>query len=329
MTGPLAPRPLNGPVLPTLVAEAGDRAGRRFVEFFTAQIRNKNTRAAYAQAVGQFLSWCERRGLTLQTIQPVAVAAYVEELTERKAAPTVKQHLAAIKMILDWMVTGQVIETNPAASVRGPKHVVHRGKTPYLAADDARTLLNSIGVEKNVRGKKVPDLLGLRDRALIAVMTFTFARVSAVLGMTVEDYYANGKKWRVRLHEKGGKFHEVPVHHKAEDYLDAYIEAAGIALDKKGPLFRSARGRGGRLSATPLDRRKALEMVKKRAKAAGLTDRLCNHSFRATGITAFISGGGTVDKARQMAAHASTKTTELYNRTGDEITLDEVERITI
>ncbi len=160
-------------------------------------------------------------------------------------------------------------------------------------------------------------------------MTFTSARVSAVLGITVDDYYANGKKWRVRLHQKGGKFHAVPVHHKAEEYLDSYIGAAGIGNDKKGPLFRSGKGRGGKLSEKLLERRKALEMVKKRALAAGLRDRLCNHSFRATGITAFIAGGGTVDKARMMAAHASTKTTELPNRTGDEITLDEVEWIAI
>ena len=133
----------------------------------------------------------------------------------------------------------------------------------------------------------------------------------------------------MRLHEKGGKFHEVPVHHKAEEYLDAYIAAAGLAGDRKGPLFRSARGRSGTLSGRPLRRGNALAMVKKRAKAAGLTHKLCNHSFRATGITAYIAGGGTVDKAKQMAAHASTKTTELYNRTGDEITLDEVERIVI
>lgn len=322
-------RRTTGFAVPALIVEAGDKAGRRFVEFFTAQIRNKNTRSAYAQAVGQFLRWCEERGLTLQTIQPVAIAAYVEEMTGRKAAPTVKQHLAAIKMLLDWMVTGHIIETNPATSVRGPKHVVSRGKTPYLSAEDARTLLNSIRIEKEVKGERLPDIIGLRDRALIAIMTFTFARVSAVLGMTVDDYYANGKKWRVRLHEKGGKFHEVPVHHKAEEYLDAYVAAAGIAGDKKGLLFRSANRRSGKLTEKPLRRGNALEMVKKRAAKAGLTDRLCNHSFRATGITAFIAGGGTVDKARQMAAHASTKTTELYNRTGDEITLDEVERIAI
>jgi len=218
------------------------------------------------------------------------------------------------------MVTGQIIPTKPASAVRGPKHIVTRGKTPCFSPEDAKTLFDSI---------KPTNIVALRDRALIAVMVYPFARISAVLAMKVDDYYANGKKWRVRLHEKGGKFHEVPVHHKAEVYLDAYIEAAGLQFDKKGPLFRSSRGRSGKLTKNALRRENALPMVKRRAMAAGLTSRLCNHSFRATGITAYMTGGGTIDKARLMAAHASTKTTELYNRTGDEITLDEVERIAI
>lgn len=310
----------SGPLLPAIIANEGDRAGRRFVEFFTAQIRNRNTRAAYGQAVGQFLRWCDDRRLTLQTLEPVAVAAYIEELGKSKSVPTVKQHLAAVKMLLDWMVTGQIIPVNPASSVRGPKHVVTKGKTPYLSAEDARTLLGSI---------EPSTLLGLRDRALISVMVYSFARVSAVLSMTVDDYYANGKKWRLRLHEKGGKFLEVPVHHRAEDYLDAYIHSARIEGDKRGPLFRSGNRRSGKLNATALRRNNAWDMVKRRAAACGLTHKLCNHSFRATGITAFISAGGTLEKARQIAGHASTKTTQLYNRVDDEITLDEIERIAI
>jgi len=320
MSGELVRADSRGIVLPAIIADSGDRAGRRFVEFFTAQIRNPNTRAAYAQAVGQFLRWCESKNLTLQTLEPVAVAAYVEELGTTRSKPTVKQHLAAVKMLLDWMVTGQVIPTNPAASVRGPKHVVTKGLTPYLSAEDARTLLNSI---------EPSTLLGLRDRALIAVMTYSFARVSAVLSMQVDDYYANGKKWRLRLHEKGGKFLEVPVHHKAEEYLDAYIHSAKIDGDKRGPLFRAANRRTGELKTTPLQRNDAWAMVKRRAAQVGLTHKLCNHSFRATGITAFMAAGGDIDVARKIAGHASTKTTQLYNRTSDEITLDEIERIAI
>lgn len=320
MSGELVEYRSGGFVLPALIAREGDRAGRRFVEFFTAQIRNPNTRSAYAQAVGQFLRWCEARRLSLQMLEPIVVASYVEELGKSKSVPTVKQHLAAVKMLLDWMVTGQIIPVNPAASVRGPKHVVTKGKTPYLSAEDARTLLTSI---------EPATLLGLRDRALISVMTYSFARVTAVLSMTVDDYYANGKKWRLRLHEKGGKFLEVPVHHKAEEHLDAYIQAARIEGDKGGPLFRAANRRTGELKTTQLRRNDAWAMVKKRAAEVGLTHKLCNHSFRATGITAFIAAGGTIEKAQQIAGHASTKTTQLYNRTSDEITLDEIERIAI
>src|SRR3954447_8061986 len=169
----------GGLVVPALIADAGDGAARRFVEFFTANIENQNTRLAYAQAVAQFLRWCEERRLTLRGIEPIAVAAYVQELKTRLATPSVKQHLAAIRMLFDWLVTGQVIPANPAASVKAPKHVVKKGKTPVLSAQDARTLLDSIDTT---------TLLGLRDRALIGVMVFSFARIGAVLGMKVEDY---------------------------------------------------------------------------------------------------------------------------------------------
>ena len=317
-----ATRP-SGPVLPVLIAEAGDHAAKRFLEFFTANIRNKNTRAAYAQAVGQFLRWCEARGLTLRDIEPMTVAAYVE--SHPGSDPTRKQHLAAIKMLFDWLVTGQVMQVNPASSVRGPKHVVRKGKTPVLTSQEARQLLDSIDTS---------HVVGLRDRAIIAVMVYSFARVSAVVGMKVDDYYGNGKRWWLRLHEKGGKFHEVPAHHYAEAYLDAYIEAAGIAEDGKGPLFRSARGivlnvasDGERVRS--LRRNNALDMVKRRAKDAGLSERICNHTFRATGITAYLENGGTIEKAQAIAAHESPKTTKLYDRTSDQITLDEVERILI
>jgi integrase/recombinase XerD len=286
----------GGLVVPALIADAGDGATRRFLEFFTANIENQNTRLAYAQAVAQFLRWCEGRRLTLRSIEPIAVAAYVQELKGRLSTPSVKQHLAAIRMLFDWLVTGQVIPVNPAASVKAPKHVVKKGKTPVLSAEDARTLLDSIATERDPGdGTTAPLLIGLRDRALIGVMVFSFARISAVLGMKVEDYYANGKRWWLRLHEKGGKFHEVPAHHNAESYLDAYIAAAGLAGDPKGPLFRSAHGKTGDLTETPLRRNNALDMIKRRATAAGLSPRVCCHTFRATGITAYLEAGGTID----------------------------------
>lgn len=165
----------------------------------------------------------------------------------------------------------------------------------------------------------------MRDRALIGAMVFSFARVSAVMGMRVEDYYQNGKRWWIRLHEKGGKFHEVPAHHNLEAYLDEYIEAAGLAQDRKGPLFRSAQGKIRQLTPRSLTRTDVLRMIKRRAKDAGLSDRISScHTFRATGITAYLENGGNLE-----AAHESARTTKLYDRTADAITLDEIERIAI
>ncbi len=304
--------------LPAAIGRAGEAAAWRFVEFFAATIRNRNTRAAYAQAIMQFFVWCEtHRVLKLEEIKPVVIAAYIE--THPAAPPTVKQHLAAIRMLFDFLVTGQIIPMNPAASVRGPKYVVKRGKTPVLTAQEARLLLDSIPTD---------SVVGRRDRALIGVMVYTFARVSAVVHMHVEDYFQNGKRWWIRLHEKGGKRHEVPAHHHAEEYLDAYLAAADIRGDQKSPLFRSV-DRERKITANPITRTDVLRMVKRRALNAGLPSSTCCHTFRATGITAYLENGGTIENAQVIAAHESPRTTKLYDRTGDEITLDEVERIGI
>lgn len=315
---------LDSVTVPKLIADAGDHAARRFLEFFVASIRNRNTRLAYAAACRQFLSWCESRGIArLADISPIMVASYIE--THPGSVPSIKQHLAAIRMLFDWLVTGQVLAVNPAHAVRGPRHVVNRGKTPVLSADQARRLLDSIPLS---RKGGTPDIMGLRDRALIAIMVYSFARVSAAVSLRVEDYYQDGKRWWFRLHEKGGKRHMVPAHHNAEKYLDAYLASAPAAfLDKRSAIFRTMPGL--RLTATPLTRNDALRMVKRRAKAAGIPASACCHTFRATGITAYLENGGTIEKAQAIAAHACPRTTKLYDRTSDAITLDEVERILI
>jgi site-specific recombinase XerD len=333
------PRPsisINGNVpVPAAIAGAGERAARRFLEFFAATIRNRNTREAYYRACCAFFAWLDRRDIReLADIEPLHVAAYVEALQSAAAKPTVKQHLAAVRMLFDWLVVGQVLAINPAHAVRGPKHVVKRGKTPVLIADDARRPLDSIPVTRRVKGEDgsdvdAPDLVGLRDRALIAVMTCSLARVGAVVGMRVEDYYPQGKRWWVRLHEKGGKRHEMLAHHNLEAYLDAYIDAAGLRSQGKTPLFRSAVWHSGALTAEAMHRVDAYRVVRRRTAAAGFTQKLGCRTFRATGITAYLDGGGWLENAQTMAAHESPRTTKLYDRTGDEITLDEVERIKI
>jgi site-specific recombinase XerD len=308
-------------VVPALIAAAGDSASRRFLEFFAANIRNPHTRRAYSHAVSEFLNWCDYNQVpSITAVQPLHVAAWIEMQTREHAAPTVKLRLAALRHLFDWLVTGQIIPVNPASSVRGPSHAVKEGKTPVLAPDEARVLIDTIDATMQV---------GLRDRALIALMVFSFARIGAALGMKVEDVYTQNRRLWVRLREKGGKSHTMPCHHNLETYLIAYIEDAGLTDDPKGPLFRTI-GRGtGMLTRTPLPQANAYMMIGRRAAAAGIVTKLGNHSFRATGITTYLKNGGTLEKAAQMANHASTRTTQLYDRRREELSLDEVERIRV
>ena len=293
-------------------------AGKRCVEFFTANIRNANTRKAYARAAADFAAWCARQGVSdVRQVQPIHVAAYIEGL--QVAAPSVKQRLAALRMLFDWLVVGQVLPVNPAGSVRGPRHSVKKGKTPVLAADEARQLLDAIDLSTPI---------GLRDRALIGLMVYTFARVGAAIQMRLEDVYIQGRRTWVRLHEKGGKEHEMPCHHNLEAWLHAYIEGASIVGDKT-VLFRSAIGRTAELSERAMSQSDVYRMIRRRAERAGIKTRIGCHSFRATGITEYLRNGGRLEIAQQMANHESARTTGLYDRRGDQVSLDEVERILI
>ena len=292
---------------PPAVFLPDEKTGERFFGFFTAHIRNRNTRRAYYRAACRFSNWCEGRGLDLAGIKPLHVAAYVEKLGlpepegQGLSKPSVKQHLAALRMLFDWLVVGHVLDTNPAHAVRGPKYSQKKGKTPVLDREEARALLAAIDTS---------SVTGLRDRALIGVMIYTFARVGAVVQMNVCDYFSQGRRGWVRLHEKGGKEHEAPCIPRLEAYLDEYIAAAGIGEDKDGPLFRTT----GRSTGTPhrMTQQDGYRLIERRAKQAGIKTRIGNHSMRATGITDYLRSDGSLAKAREMANHADTRTTQLY-----------------
>jgi site-specific recombinase XerD len=318
---PAESRPLTsvaghaGIVVPRVIAAAGEKAARRFLEFFAATIRNKNTRQAYYHAVVRFFTWCDKHKIgEIADIEPLHVAAYIEALGKDFEKPTVKQHLAAIRMLFDWLVTGQVVATNPAHAVRGPKHVVKTGKTTVLTGEQARELLDSIDTS---------TLVGLRDRALISVMTFAFARIGAVVAMRVEDYYPKGKRWWVRLHEKGGKRHEMPAHHTLEAYLDSYgcrpdrggkASGRGHRLPSRESFLRqrSAIGSGldsvqrydARLGARPSDLRFCSSAHQFRLRArAGDEDSLGSLPGRSRGLSRLCaSGGGVLPRLKHPGA---------------------------
>ena len=313
-------------VKPAAVFLRNEKAGERFFGFFTANLRNRNTRRAYYKAACRFSDWCEGRGLLdLAQIKPPHVAAYIEMLglLEPEGAglskPSVKQHLAGLRMLFDWLVVGHVLDMNPAHAVRGPKYSQKKGKTPVLDREEARSLLGAIDTS---------SVTGLRDRALIGVMIYTFARVGAVLHMNVGDYFSQGRRGWVRLHEKGGKEHDAPCVPKLEMYLDEYIAAAGIADDKDGPLFRTTGRSTGRVHR--MTQQDAYRMIERHAKRAGIKTKIGNHTLRATGITDYLkSEGASLAKAREMANHADTRTTQLYDRRADVASLDEYGRVGI
>jgi integrase len=257
-------------------------------------------------------------------IKPIHVATYLEELQVRLAAPSVKLHLAALRMLFDRLTTDRVIAVNPARAVRGPKHLPEKCKTPVLSAKEFRVLLNSI---------ETSSLIDLRDRLLIALMLYTFARISVALKMRLRDVYSQDGRWWVRLHEKDGKSHVVPCNYNLGGYLYAYLHAyterGELAGDGKRFLFRTARGRAGMLSDNPMSQSDAWRMIARRTRKAKIRTKIGNRSLRATGITEYLRNGGKLDIAQKIAAHESARTTGLYGQRDGQIVVDEVDRILI
>ena len=304
--------------VPQTIQHQGRQASRLFLTFFADNIRNPNTRRAYHRNVCLFFDWCEQLELALPDIQSFHVSAYIEHLLTQKSVPTVKQHLASLRMLMDWLVLGQILDVNPAHSVRSPRHVVSESVTPILSGGEVTHLFRSIDIT---------NVVGLRDRALIGVMAYGFARVEAVTGMNVQDYYAQGKKWWIKLAEKNGKFIKIPAHRKLEEFLDAYLDAAEFTGQKKMPLFQTTRGRSRVLTGRRISRQNAWNMVRRRAHDAGIQTQIGCHSLRGSGITNFLENGGRLEDAQKMAGHSSAKTTKLYDRRDDAIKLDDVEKI--
>ena len=247
------------------------------------------------------------------------VSAYVELMSRSELeAASVKQSLSALRMLFDWLVVHQVVPQNPAAVVRGPRQSVTEGSTPALEAADVARILEAIPTD---------TIVGLRDRALIGLMAYTFARIGAAVAMNVGDFFPQGTGYLVRLREKGGKRKTMAAHHLLVEYLTAYINEAGIRDEPGTPLFRTTYRKTKRLTRNRMLQSDAWRMLQRRARAAGVDARLCNHTWRASGITNFLTNGGALEMAQYMAGHADPRTTKLYDRRKQMVTQQEVERI--
>lgn len=311
--------------LPSQFPELIQRAGRAAVfaadEFFYGRIRNEHTRAAYLRAVKVFLQWCEERDIEMIRITPKDVGQYLDGLRKRTSVSTSKQHLAGLRHFFDGMVTRHVILLNPALSVRGERYQVVEGKTPEITIQHARVLLGSIDTS---------HVVGLRDRAMIAILIYTASRAGAVAKLRRGSLYSAGDQSMLHFDEKGGKSREIPVRHDLQQILFEYIEAAGLRnAPKDTPLFRTAYRKTGRLTSNGMYVVDVCRMVKRRLKDASLPPHLSPHSFRVTTITDLLEQGVPLEDVQRLVGHADPRTTRLYDRRQKKITRNIVERISI
>lgn len=304
---------------PFLIANAGHAAQFAWEEFFYGALRNSHTRRAYGHATKQFLAWCERRGLQLHQVSPRDVGQYFDSVA--LSPVTQKLHLSAIRRLFDFLVNRHAVVLNPAATVRTERHQVIEGKTPEIPIEQARRLLASIGTQ---------HVVGLRDRAIVAMLIYTAARIGAVAKLQRQHFFDAGDQHCLRFVEKGGKSREIPVRHDLQAFLLEYLAAAQIPeADKQAPLFRSAIRRTGQLTDRPMTAGDMGRMIKRRMREAGLPARLSPHSFRVTTITDLLSQGVPLEDVQFLAGHSDPRTTRLYDRRQRRVTRNIVERISI
>src|SRR3954449_1679127 len=312
---------------PPIVRAAGPGAEYAYADFFKAKISNPNTRKAYKHAVDRFLGWCQLRGLGLRQVTSFVVGDYLEHhLNDQDgrplAAPSKKQHLAALRHFFDNQQMYHGVGINPASSVRGPKYSAREGKTPAFHDKQVRDLIDSV---------KEGDVVGVRDKTLLMILAYTAARAGAVARLRTMDYVTDGRSWFFNFGEKGGKLHKVPVRHDLQLQMERYLQAAGLeGRSDKTPLFRTAKRWKRELTDRGLNGNDLLRIVKRRLRAAGLPEgAFCCHSFRATTATNLLKQKVAREQVQYLLGHSDARTTDLYNRTEKEVTRNIVERISI
>ena len=310
----------------------GDARLAEIHESFLVGQLNASTRATYANGVDAFFRCLSDTGRSdMLDVEARDVARFISALAEDGyETATVRLYLSALRMFLDACVVDGLLSVNPARSVRAPRQTAYSGKTPVVMPAQVRQILD------NIPDGSDPALpcteADLRDRALIGLMTFSFFRVSAAIGLTLRDYELRGEERWIIGQEKGSKRHEMPVHPTLETMMDELIVRMGWdhpETPRDTPLFQSSTPRGGRLRGRALDRTACWRMVRRRARAAGVMREICNHTFRATGITAYLNSGGNLEDARIMANHSNATTTKLYDRTADGVKARKLGRLEI
>ena len=292
------------------------KVSETLLNILEGRVRNSNTRKAYKAAWRSFFQFCSEYKLELHRVKPYHFGMWLKRHTGSVA--TQRQHLAAVRLLFDHLLEKGVVDINPAARAKAPRLERESAHTPVFEQNEIKIFLEAI---------KPDSLLDKRDKALFSTLVYSWARVSAVVGLNVEDYFERkGERW-LRLHEKRGKIHEVPVHSKARQAIDQWLLASNFGSNPSAPLF-PAFGKNKKIpELRHMDRTSVWKLVQTRARSSGLEKRVCCHSFRATGITEYMNAGGSLDIAQRMAGHSQLSTTKIYDRSRDRLTMAEVEKV--
>ncbi len=309
--------------LPEIIHRAGANAVFAAQEFFSGMIRNAHTRRAYMKAINDFLEWVGKHGGgELGQIAPWHVGQYFDGMAAAGTSiATRNMRLSALRHFFDNLVTRHAIALNPARTVRGEKLNVMEGRTPEIPIGEVRRLLASIVTS---------HIVGLRDRAILAVLVFTASRRSAVAKLRLADFYNAGQQWMFHFGEKGGKSREIPVRHDLQQIVNEYIDAAGLrGLPKDTPLFQGAMKKQRRLSGAAMNGDDIYRMMKRRLRDFDLPLLYSPHSFRVTTITDLLTQNVPREDVQHLAGHADARTTGLYDRRKKKISRNIVERISV
>ncbi|MGA8655254.1 MAG: tyrosine-type recombinase/integrase [Chthoniobacterales bacterium] len=287
-------------------------------DLFAGRMRNVNTRTAYLYAWENFIRWCKTHGLQLEFVRERHVGAWVE--SHLGSERTVRQHLAAVRKLFDILVEKQILEFNPAARVKAEKFNDPKSRTATFEPEEAKRFFQSLNNY---------TLQNQRNLALARVLFHHCPRISAVINLRVRDYYLKDNRRWLRFREKGGKYHDLPVHPRARSALDDWLVRSGLIDQLDAPLFSAFERDRESLTLQKLNRRSIYKLIRRLTRKLGIKKRIGCHSFRATGITFFRMNGGSLEDAARLANHANLSTTKGYDRTFDMEMAGEIERVDI
>jgi integrase/recombinase XerD len=303
-------------LLPASFDQKRQQTAETLLNLLEGKISNPNTRQAYKNAWRQFFLFCSEYKLELDRIRPYHFNLWRNHHTGSLA--TQRQHLAAIRRLFDHLLENGLLNVNPAARATVDRLNRETSHTPVFEHAEMSQFLNSI---------RPDSLIAIRDKALFSTMAYSWARVSAIVGLTVEDYYMRDTARWIRLKEKRGKIHEVPVHSDAAGAIDHWLSASGLDSTPSMPLFPSFTHNRRFILNKHMTRMNVWKLVRTRAKAIGLEKNIGCHSFRSTGLTAYMNAGGDIAMAQRIAGHSQAATTKLYDRSKDRLTIKEIEKI--